>query len=189
MIDTYHRAYPVFTLRFNFLLRQGALDTHCIDKESSIPLLNSTLTLFDLTGEAHYLKWAERAAYYPDSGQWHHTIRYPAGTALHALQYDTFGSTAVSTRHPHQDPYGLLVCSGFFQTCRTDGQRYLETAGAVGKWYAGDFRRAKDFTIRAGDDIRLRFHSGWSPGPPPFAWKYCQSWRTGPSSTTLIGYC
>jgi hypothetical protein len=42
----------------------GALDTHCIDKESAIPLLQSGLLLYDISHEAVYLDWAELAAAY-----------------------------------------------------------------------------------------------------------------------------
>ncbi len=60
----------------------GALDTHCIDKESSIPLLRSGLLLYECTGDPQYLTWAEHAAYYLASWQWHHTVPYAQGTAL-----------------------------------------------------------------------------------------------------------
>ncbi|MFE5320518.1 hypothetical protein ACFQ88_17560 [Paenibacillus sp. NPDC056579] len=85
----------------------GALDTYCIDKESAIPLLKAGLALYETTHNDQYLQWAEHASWYLATWQWHHTVQYPEGSALHALAYDTFGGTSVSTQHHHMDPYAL----------------------------------------------------------------------------------
>ncbi len=110
----------------------GALDTHCIDKESSIPLLCAGLTLYEITGDAQYLKWSEHAAYYLASWQWHHSVHYEAGTALHDLEYDTFGGTSVSTQHHHQDPYGLAFVTAWLKLADLTGNSvWKERAQAV----------------------------------------------------------
>lgn len=135
LLDAYQIAKNADYLRtaeraFHFYMRglltdgftaAGALDTHCIDKESSIPLLRSGLTLYELTADPQYLKWAEHAAYYLATWQWHHTVHYEAGFALHELAYDTFGGTSVSTQHHHQDPYGLLYVPDLFKLADLTG--------------------------------------------------------------------
>lgn len=85
----------------------GALDTYCIDKESAIPLLKSGLCLFKATANRAYLMWAEHAAWYLATWQWHHTVCYDKDSELGRLAYDTFGGTSVSTQHHHIDPYAL----------------------------------------------------------------------------------
>lgn len=99
----------------------GALDTHCIDKESAIPLLRSALMLYRLTGEAEYLQHAVHAAYYLASWQWQHTVHYAPGTALAELAYDTFGGTSVSTQHHHIDPYALSFLDAWLQLADLTG--------------------------------------------------------------------
>lgn len=51
----------------------GALDTWCIDKESSMPLLRSALMLYDATGNRQYITKAENISYYRDTCKlpWH----------------------------------------------------------------------------------------------------------------------
>jgi len=87
----------------------GALDTICIDKESSIPLLRSSLDLFEIKGEPKYLEWAELAAVYFATWQWHYSVRFPDGSPLQSVQYDSFGGTSVSVQHHHLDHYGLAA--------------------------------------------------------------------------------
>ncbi|MBN9389016.1 MAG: hypothetical protein J0I20_13400 [Chloroflexi bacterium] len=109
-LETARKAFKFYfqNLSENGYTAAGALDTHCIDKESAIPLLKGSLLLYTITGEPQYLEKAEQAAYYLSTWQWHHTVRYDENTALNKLNYDTFGGTSVSTQHHHQDPYGLV---------------------------------------------------------------------------------
>ncbi|NLB91621.1 MAG: hypothetical protein GX786_10445 [Clostridiales bacterium] len=101
-----------FTYYYNEFHRNGygtagALDTYCIDKESIIPILKGGLMMYEATGFAPYLRWAEEAAWYLSTWQWHHTVHYPQDTVLAKMGYDTFGGTAVSTAHHHIDPFAL----------------------------------------------------------------------------------
>ena len=99
----------------------GALDTYCIDKESATPLLKAALELHDVTGKAQYLKWAEDVSYYLATWQWHYSVPYPAGTVLGDMDYDTFGGTAVSTQHHHQDPYALAIVNDWIELAKLTG--------------------------------------------------------------------
>jgi hypothetical protein len=94
-------AVRAFTYYYNEFHRggygtAGALDTSCIDKESVIPLLKGALLLHRATGFTRYLQWAEEAAWYLSTWQWHHTVAYAQDTVHHRMGYDTFGGTAVS---------------------------------------------------------------------------------------------
>jgi hypothetical protein len=110
----------------------GALDTHCIDKESAIPLLEGGLALFERTEDRHYLAAAELAAAYLSTWQWHHSPGYPAGTALGDMGYDARGGTSVSTQHHHHDPYGLAFVNAWLRLTRITGDAtWRERARAV----------------------------------------------------------
>lgn len=110
----------------------GALDSFCIDKESAIPLLSAALMLHSATGEGGYLSAAEELAYYLSTWQWHQTVRYPAGTALGFMGYDTFGGTAVSTQHHHIDPYALRYVPYLMELAKRTGRGiWQERAEAV----------------------------------------------------------
>jgi hypothetical protein len=114
----------------------GALDTHCIDKESAIPLLNAGLRLFELTSERPFLDQAEHAAYYLASWQYHHSVAFPKGSPLEMLGYDTFGGTVVSTQHHHIDPYGIAFVPGWLRLAElTQKPMWRERALAV--WQNG----------------------------------------------------
>lgn len=99
----------------------GALDTYCVDKESSIPLLKAGLGLHDATGNPQYLKWAESAAWYLATWQWHHTVPYPKDSELSRLHYDTFGGTAVSTQHHHIDPFAVAFVEDWMRLADKTG--------------------------------------------------------------------
>jgi len=110
----------------------GALDTYCVDKESSIPLLKAGIALYRVTNNRTYLDWAEHAAWYLATWQWHHTVPYGEETALGALGYDTFGGTAVSTQHHHLDPYALAFVEDWLALGELTGDRtWTERAAAA----------------------------------------------------------
>ena len=152
----------------------GALDTYCIDKESSSPLLRAALALYDVTGEQHYVAAGEKIAWYLCTWMMHFTVHYPAGSVLAQMGYDTFGSTSVSTAHQALDQYALRDVLSFL--------RLYELTGAV-QWR----ERALAFWCNACQCIsdgtqyingRLRpagaqdeaiFHTRWGRyGVPPF---------------------
>lgn len=85
----------------------GALDTHCIDKEAAIPLLEAAVLLYEITQNKQYIKWAEYASWYLSTWQWQHSVIYPEDSVMKQLDYNTFGGTSVSTQHHHLDPYAL----------------------------------------------------------------------------------
>ncbi len=110
----------------------GALDTHCIDKESAMPLLKAALELFEATGKEMYLRRAEDVSYYLATWQWHYTVPYPEGSVLAEIGYDTLGGTSVSTQHHHQDPYALIIVNDWLKLASlTKNDLWRERALAV----------------------------------------------------------
>ena len=85
----------------------GALDTWCIDKESSISLLRSAIRLHRLTGSKEYIEDAVAISYYLSTWLWHYDGIYPEGDNFTEYGYHTFGATSVSVQHNHLDPYAL----------------------------------------------------------------------------------
>jgi len=134
-------AVRAFTYYYNEFHRSGygtagALDTSCIDKESVIPLLKGALLLYRATGFPRYLQWAEEAAWYLSTWQWHHTVRYPEDAVLHRMGYDTFGGTAVSTSHHHIDPFALCYVPDLIELAEKTGEsQWRERALAI--WHNG----------------------------------------------------
>lgn len=116
----------------------AALDTYCIDKESAIPLLKSSLLLYHIKEHDSYLKNAELASYYLASWQWHYTTPFPEGTPLHTMNYDTFGGTSVSVQHHHIDPFAIVFIKEWFQLAELTGKDiWRQRARAV--WANGTF--------------------------------------------------
>lgn len=110
----------------------GALDTCCIDKESIIPLLKGGLLLYQATEDKKYLQMAEEAAWYLSTWQWHQSVDYPEGSVLKAINYDTFGGTAVSTSHHHMDAFALVYVLDLIELARQTGNKeWKERALAI----------------------------------------------------------
>ena len=110
----------------------GALDTHCIDKESAYPLLASALYFYRLTSDGLWLDKAKKLAYYLSTWQWHYTHEYPKGSALAIMSYDTFGGTAVSTQHHHIDPYAVKYVPYLRELAKVTGEKiWQERATAI----------------------------------------------------------
>ena len=100
----------------------GALDTHCIDKETCWPLCKVGLDLFEYTGESEYLEDAMAAAYYMLSFMLHFNGIYDEDTDFSILGYQTYGGTSVSAQHHHLDPWGSLIAYDFYRLFRHTGE-------------------------------------------------------------------
>lgn len=110
----------------------GALDTWCIDKESSISLLRAALKLYRLTGEKQYLEDALGVSYYLSTWLWHYNDRYDANDNFTVYNYKTLGATSVSTQHHHLDPYAVLWVPEWMELTQLTGDpQWREKALAV----------------------------------------------------------
>lgn len=98
-----------------FTCSAGALDTCCVDKETSAPLIIAGIRLYELTGERYYLQEAQKAAYYFASWMFHYNPIYAADDDLAQHGINAVGYTAVSAQHHHLDDYGLMVVPQFYR--------------------------------------------------------------------------
>ena len=144
----------------------GALDTDCIDKESALPLMDAGVWLHRITEKPCHLEYAEQAAYYLASWQWHHTVPFGEDTTLGKLGYDTFGGTSVSAQHHHQDPFALSFVPSFLELARLTGsERWRQRARAA--WANGTIGVSDgDLVLRgklrpAGSQDEGFFHTRW----------------------------
>ena len=99
----------------------GALDTYSIDKESASPLLRDALALYEATENKDYVTKAEKIAWYLCTWMMHFTVEYPDGCVIKELNYDTFGSTSVSTPHHACDQYALRDVLSFLKLYELTG--------------------------------------------------------------------
>ena len=175
----YESAVRAFDYYYGALERDGfttagALDTYCIDKESSSPLLRDALALYDITGEQKYVVAAENIADYLCTWLMHYTIRYPEASVLGKMGYDTFGSTSVSTAHQALDQYALRDVISFLHLSEITGKvQYREKAMV---FYANACQCISDGTMYvngrvrpAGSQDEAIFHTRWGRhGVPAF---------------------
>jgi len=161
--------YYVTEIRQDGYSTAGALDTWCIDKESSISILRSALLLYRLTGQKEYLDDAVHTSYYLSTWLWHYDGIYPADDQTTREHYHTFGATSVSTQHHHLDPYACLWVPQWFELARITGQRqWREKAEAIWRYCCqliSDGRLTLNGHIRpAGSQNEAFFESVWGLG-------------------------
>ncbi len=104
----------------------GALDTNCIDKESSIPLLFAAMGLYETLEDQRYLDDAVALGYYLSTWLWHYDGIYPEDDPFTLNGYHTFGGTAISTQHTALDNFGLLAVPGMRRLAELTGDKQWE---------------------------------------------------------------
>ena len=115
-----------------FMCTAGALDTYCIDKETSGPILMGSIALYELDGDKEWLEYAGMAGYYFCSWMFHHDIPPVRGSDFEKYSYRTLGGTSVSTQHHHLDPWGAFAVPGLLKLCRHTGDlRWKKRAGLI----------------------------------------------------------
>ncbi|MBQ1934137.1 MAG: hypothetical protein II370_03965 [Clostridia bacterium] len=153
----------------------GALDTYCIDKESSSPLLRDALELYDITGDKKYIEAAKNIAWYLCTWLMYYTIEYPKDSLIGSMGYDTFGSTSVSTAHQALDQYALRDVMSFLRLSELTGENHWKEKGIA--FFANACQCISDGTMYvnrrvrpAGAQDEAIFHTRWGRfGVPPFS--------------------
>ena len=135
-MDAARKAYKFYfdELKRTGYTTAGAQDTWCIDKESGIPLLKAALDMYDLTGKKGYIADAELAAYYLTTWMWYYKLVYPTDDQgiQYIHEYNTFGSTAVSTQHQCLDSYGCDAIGHLLRLADATGnEAWRERAFAI----------------------------------------------------------
>lgn len=105
-----------------FFCTAGALDTYCIDKETSGPLLIGALRLYELQKNDEWLDIAQKAGWYFCSWMMHYDIIPEPGSDFETSSYHTLGGTTVSAQHHHIDPWGAFVVPALLSLYRITGE-------------------------------------------------------------------
>lgn len=169
----------------------GALDTCCIDKETSAPLLIGGLALYGIDPSEEWLDCAKMAGWYFCSWMFHHDTLPVPGSDFEQYGIRTLGATSVSTQHHHLDPWGARVVPELLTLWRVTGDdRWKQRADllwanviqniapAEGKLVHGRFRPA-------GAQNEGYFHCHWGHPDAPgsfndwlVAWPQAFCWET-----------
>lgn len=112
-----------------FCCTAGALDTCCVDKETSTPFLISAILLYKLTGKDIYKEYGKKAAYYFASWMFYYDPLYPADCDVAALGVRIRGLTSVSAQHHHLDMYAGLVVPYFWELAKITGDDTFKRYG------------------------------------------------------------
>jgi hypothetical protein len=151
----------------NFTCTAGALDTSCVDKETSTPFLISAVLLYEITGKDIYLEYGKKAAYYFISWMYHYQPVYPADSDISRYQFSVKGLTSVSTQHHHVDMYGGIAVPYFYRLADLTGDENFRIRGDM-MWKAV-LQGISDGTLKIHDRIRplgsqneAIFHCRWA---------------------------
>lgn len=152
----------------------GALDTWCIDKESSWPMLRSAMMLNKVTGDSTYLVKAEKTSWYLSTWLWHYSVPFADSTDFRQYGYDTFGGTAVSTQHHHLDPFGLALVPDWLELSRLTGnpvwrEKALAAWANANQVVANGTQTVHGVVRPAGSQTEAYFQTHWSGKPGYFA--------------------
>lgn len=174
-----------------FECKAGALDTYCIDKESSGPLLAGALALYRIDGDGEWLDCAKMAGWYFCSWMFHHDSIPPAGSDFARYGYRTLGGTSVSAQHHHLDPWGALVVPEMYELWRITGDAHwrrrgeLLWANAVQNIAPGAGKRIHGLLREAGAQNEGYHHCHWGESGAPgyinewlVAWPQAFVWNT-----------
>ncbi|MBQ8400699.1 MAG: hypothetical protein IJX14_02100, partial [Clostridia bacterium] len=110
-LDMAERAMEFYMTRDldRFCCTAGALDTCCVDKETSAPFIMSGVLLYRLTGKEIYKEYAKKAAYYFTSWMFHYQPVYGPEDEITQYHVCVKGLTSVSAQHHHLDMYAGIV--------------------------------------------------------------------------------
>ena len=174
-----------------FFCTAGALDTCCIDKETSWPLLSGSLSLYAIDGSPEWLDCAKMAGWYFCSWMFHHDTLPVPGSDFGTCGYRTLGGTSVSTQHHHLDPWGAFAVPEMLTLWNCTGDRHWKQradllwanaiqniAPAQGKLFHGHMRAA-------GSQNEGYFHCLWGGENAPgeinewlVSWPQAFVWNT-----------
>ncbi|MBO5258011.1 MAG: hypothetical protein J6C42_10980, partial [Clostridia bacterium] len=152
-----------------FVCTAGALDTCCVDKETSTPFIISATMLYDITGKDIYRTIAEKAAYYFTSWMFHYQPVYGADSEIVRYGVCVKGLTSVSARHHHLDMYAGLAVPYIRRVAEITGDdRWMTRAEMMWRsilQYIGDGELVIHDVVRPmGSQNEALFHCRWNFG-------------------------
>lgn len=151
----------------HFCCTAGALDTSCVDKETSAPFIMSAVLLYELTGKEIYLEYGRKAAYYFTSWMFHYQPVYEDDTEIAQYHVCIKGLTSVSAQHHHLDMYAGIVVPYMYKLADFTGDENFRIRGEM-MWKAvlqciGDGELAIHDRVRpVGSQNEAIFHCRWA---------------------------
>ena len=100
----------------------GAMDCSSIDKEGIQPYFTVAKYMYEYTGDAKYLDYARKAAWYFASWLYIHNPIYEADDDMVIYNIKPAGGNIVGVEHPALDEYGALLISEYFWLARIDNE-------------------------------------------------------------------
>lgn len=157
----------------NFACAAGALDSCCVDKETSAPMIFAAIMLYEITEDVKYLEYAKKAAYYFTSWMYHYHPYYDESCDISKLGIDVTGFTAVSTQHHHLDCYAGIVVPYLHRLAKhTNDKRWKKRADLM-------FNAAVQVISDGTDEVHGRVRPR---GAQNEAYFQCRWWH-GPTMT------
>lgn len=156
-----------------FCCTAGALDTDCVDKETSAPLIFGGVLLYKLTRDPVYLEYAQKAAYYFVSWMYHYDPVYGPETEFAQYGVTVKGMTSVSAQHHHLDCYGSLIVPYLRKLAEYTGDETWNVRADL-LWkatlqYIGDGKLTHRGLVREpGSQNEAIFHCRWGFGQGHF---------------------
>lgn len=174
-----------------FMCTAGALDTCCIDKETSAPLLSGCLALYELEKADDWLELAKMAGWYFCSWMFHHDTLSVPGSDFETYGYRTLGGTSVSAQHHHLDPWGAFVVPEMLKLRRYTGDDHwkqradLMLANAIQNIAPREGMIFHGHERFPGAQNEAYFHCSWGGGHAPgeinewlVSWPQAFIWNT-----------
>ena len=107
-----------------FACMAGALDTYCIDKETSGAVLLGAMRLYEAEPCEEWLTAAKKAGWYFCFWMYHFDTLNGPGSDFARYGYHTLGGTSVSAQHHHIDPWGALIVPELHRLYRLTGDAH-----------------------------------------------------------------
>ena len=109
----------------------GAMDCVSVDREGIHPFLTAAIILYQGTGQAKYLEYAQKAGWYFLSWLYLQNPVYAPGTDLYDFDWKPCGATIVGTEHPALDEYACVLIPEFFALSHADGNPLWREVAAL----------------------------------------------------------
>jgi hypothetical protein len=152
-----------------FVSTAGALDTCCVDKETSFPFIVSGILLYENTKNEIYLEYAKKSAYYFTSWMFHYDPIYDEASEIRKYGVTVKGLTSVSAQHHHLDMYAGIVVPYLRKLAVLTSDDYWRVRADM-MWravtqYIGDGELVIHDVIRPiGSQNEALFHCRWGFG-------------------------
>lgn len=137
-LEAAEKAFVLYAQRdlVKFECTAGALDTCCIDKETSYGFILGGLALHEATGKREYLEYAVLGAEYFSSWMYYYDIPCGPDSDFAKYGFHTTGMTAVSAQHHHLDPWGVLLVPCYIRLAQLTGDKKWQDRADV-MWAGG----------------------------------------------------